>query len=86
MADIHRKEYERRLREKPAPPALCTNLQRLDSRLSAASRRLTEANEELHRAEVEHRQASEAVEAELARLAPQSDAHPLETPGASFHD
>ena len=48
--------------------ALVTDLQRLDSRLTAASHRLREANDELHRAEVEHRQASEAVEAELSRL------------------
>lgn len=59
---------------KATPPALVTDLQRLDSRLSAAARRLTRANEELHLAEVEHREASEAVEAELARLSPQSDA------------
>lgn len=52
---------------------LVTDLQRLDSRLTAASRRLKEANDDLHRAEVEHRHANEAVDAELARLAPQSD-------------
>jgi hypothetical protein len=53
---------------KPTPPALVTDMQRLDSRLSQAAYRLKMANEELHRAEVEHRLAGEAVDAELARL------------------
>lgn len=61
------------VRCKPVPPAVVTDLQRLDARLSAAAHHLKYANEELHRAEVAHRQASEAVEAELARLAPQTD-------------
>lgn len=53
---------------KATPPALVTDLQRLDNRLSAAAYRLKRANEELHEAEVAHRLASEAVDAELARL------------------
>jgi len=52
------------------PPAVVTDLQRLDARLSDAAYRLKKANEELHRAEVAHREASEAVDAELARLQP----------------
>jgi hypothetical protein len=54
---------------KLTPPAVVTDLQRLDARLSEAAYRLTKANEELHRAEVAHREAREAVDAELARLA-----------------
>lgn len=53
----------------PIPPAVVTDLQRLDARLSDAAYRLKEANEELHRAEVAHREAREAVDAELRRLA-----------------
>ncbi len=53
---------------KPTPPAVVTDLQRLDSRLSEAAYRMKKANEELHLAEVAHREASEAVDAELARL------------------
>lgn len=63
------------LRPAAIPPALVTDLQRLDSRLSAAARRLKSANEELHLAEVDHRLASEAVEAELARLAGEDAEH-----------
>ena len=54
--------------EEPKPPALITDLRRLDIRLSEAAYQLKKANEELHRAEVAHREASEAVDAELARL------------------
>ena len=36
---------------KPTPPAVVTDLQRLDSRLSDAAYRLKKANEELHRAD-----------------------------------
>jgi hypothetical protein len=54
---------------KAVPPAIVTDLQRLDSRLSDAAYRLKQANEQLHRCEVAHREASEAVDAELARLA-----------------
>lgn len=61
-------DYVHPLLRKPVPPAVVTDLQRLDARLSVASYRLKEANEELHRAEVAHREASEAVDAELARL------------------
>lgn len=57
--------------EMAKPPAVVTDLQRLDSRLSAAAYRLKNANKELHLAEIEHRLAGEAVCAELARL--QSD-------------
>jgi len=54
---------------KAVPPAVVTDLQRLDSRLRDAAYRLAQANGALHRAEVEHREAVEAVDAELARLA-----------------
>lgn len=54
---------------KPVPPAVVTDLQRLDAILSDKAYRLKRANEELHHAEVAHRLAREAVEAELARLA-----------------
>jgi hypothetical protein len=66
-----RADYVHALRRKPVPPAVVTDLQRLDARLSDAAYRLKQANEELHRAEVAHREAGEAVDAELARL--QSD-------------
>jgi hypothetical protein len=59
------------LKRKPVSPALVTDLQRLDYILFAASCRLSQANQELHRAEVAHREACEAIDAELARL--QSD-------------
>lgn len=58
---------------KAVPPAVVTDLQRLDSRLSEAAYRLNRANDELHKAEVAHRLAREAVDAELRRLAPTSD-------------
>ena len=50
-------------------PARMTDLERLDYRLGCAAHSLREANENLHRAEVEHREAREAVDAELRRLA-----------------
>lgn len=53
---------------KPVRPAVVTDLQRLDARLSDTAYRLKKANEELHNAEVAHRLAGEAVDAELARL------------------
>lgn len=61
---------------KPTPPVVVTTLQRLDARLFEASCRLTRANAELHRAEVAHREAGEAVDAELARLAGGGEAKP----------
>lgn len=63
------KKYQFSGRLSPLPPAVVTNLQRLNARMFEASCRLTRANQELHRAEVAYQGASEAIDAELARLA-----------------
>lgn len=62
---MNKREWLKRM---PVPPALVTDLQRLDSRLTDASWRLKKANDELYLAERAHREAAEAVDVELARL------------------